>query len=300
MNLNKLPCLLLLALAIPVTWAAAAPTVGAEPPNAGAVPVKSGVLLDKVVAVVNDGMVTESELEEQILTIRERLLSQKTQLPPDDVLRKQVLDRLIIQEVQSQRAERIGLKVTDEQVNAAMADIAQRNNMTLAQLPAAVAQQGLDYAIYRDNIRREITMQALRQRDVLSKISVSPRELDLYLERMKKMPSDQLQYNVSHILIAVPEDGAQTQVDKLAAHAEEIRSRAAANEDFAQLAVANSNSQTALEGGALGWRRGPELPTFLAEIVVTLKPGEVSHVVRTPTGFHIIKLNEVRGAHAWR
>ncbi len=125
-------------------------------------------------------------------------------------------------------------------------------------------------------------MQALRQRDVLSKINVTPRELDLYMERMKKMPSDQMQYNVSHILIAVPEDGAQTQVDKLAAHAEEVRARAAANEDFAQLAVANSNSQTALEGGALGWRRGPELPTFLAEVVVTLKPGEVSQVMRTP------------------
>jgi peptidyl-prolyl cis-trans isomerase SurA len=297
MNLKNLATLLLLAAAIPVTQSAEplsrVGTTVALPADAAT---KSGVLLDKVVAVVNDGMVTESELEEQTLSIRDRLAAQKTQLPPEDVLRKQVLDRLIIQEIQFQRAKRIGLKISDEQVNAAMNDIAQRNNLTLAQLPAAIAEQGLDYASYRDNIRREITMQALRQRDVLSKINVTPRELDLYMERMKKLPSDQMQYNVSHILIAVPEDAAQAQVEKLAARAEEVRARAAANEDFAQLAVANSNSQTALEGGALGWRRGPELPTFLTEVVVTLKPGEVSQVMRTPTGFHIIKLNEARSA----
>lgn len=259
-------------------------------------PEKSGVLLDRVVAIVNEGMVTETELDEQIATIRERLAGQNTQLPPDDVVRKQVLDRLIIQEIQFQRADRVGIKVTDEQVNAAMADIAQRNKLTLSQLPAAIAAQGLDYASYRDNIRREITLQGLRQHDVLSKINVTPRELDLYMERVRKMPSEIMQYNVSHILIAVPEDAAQTQVDQLAARADDVRARAVANEDFAKLAVANSNSQTALEGGALGWRRGPELPTFLADVVVGMKPGDVSKPIRTPTGFHIIKLNDVRGA----
>lgn len=259
-------------------------------------PEKSGVLLDRVVAIVNEGMVTETELDEQIATIRERLAGQNTQLPPDDVVRKQVLDRLIIQEIQFQRADRVGIKVTDEQVNAAMADIAQRNKLTLSELPAAIAAQGLDYASYRDNIRREITLQGLRQHDVLSKINVTPRELDLYMERVRKMPSEIMQYNVSHILIAVPEDAAQTQVDQLAARADDVRARAIANEDFAKLAVANSNSQTALEGGALGWRRGPELPTFLADVVVGMKSGDVSKPIRTPTGFHIIKLNDVRGA----
>jgi peptidyl-prolyl cis-trans isomerase SurA len=262
----------------------------------GAEPVKSGVLLDRVVAIVNEGMVTESELNEQMTIIRQRLEGQNTQLPPDDVMRKQVLDRLIVQEIQFQRAARIGLKITDEQVNGALTDIAQRNNMTLAQLPAAVAAQGMDYASYRDNVRREITLQGLRQRDVLGKINVTPRELDLYMERIKKMPSDSLQYNVSHILIAVAEDASQAQVEELSRRAEDVYSRAVANEDFAKLAVANSNSQSALEGGALGWRRGPELPTFLAEVVVGMKAGDVSKPLRTPTGFHIIKLNEVRGA----
>ena len=262
----------------------------------GAEPVKSGVLLDRVVAIVNEGMVTESELNDQMAVIRQRLEGQNTQLPPDEVMRKQVLDRLIVQEIQFQRAARIGLKITDEQVNAALTDIAQRNNMTLAQLPGAVAAQGMDYASYRDNVRREITLQGLRQRDVLGKINVTPRELDLYMERVKKMPSDSLQYNVSHILIAVAEDASTSQVEELSRLAEDVHTRAVANEDFAKLAVAHSNSQTALEGGALGWRRGPELPTFLAEVVVGMKAGDVSKPLRTPTGFHIIKLNEVRGA----
>jgi peptidyl-prolyl cis-trans isomerase SurA len=212
------------------------------------------------------------------------------------VMRKQVLDRLIVQEIQFQRAARIGLKITDEQINAALTDIAQRNNMTLAQLPAAVAAQGMDYASYRDNVRREITLQGLRQRDVLGKINVTPRELELYMERVKKMPSDSLQYNVSHILIAVAEDASQAQVEELSRRAEDVYASAVAGEDFARLAVANSNSQTALEGGALGWRRGPELPTFLSEVVVGMKAGDVSKPLRTPTGFHLIKLNEVRGA----
>jgi peptidyl-prolyl cis-trans isomerase SurA len=260
----------------------------------GAEPAKSGVLLDRVAAVVNDGMVTQSELEEQLAVIRQRLEGQNTQLPPEDVPAN--ADRLIIQEIQFQRAARIGLKISDEQVNAALADIAQRNGMTLSQLPAAVAAQGIDYASYRDNIRREITLSALRQRDVLGRINITPRELDQYMERVRRMPSEALQYNVSHILIAVPEDAAQTQVEQLAARAEEVYSRAVANEDFAKLAVANSNSQTALEGGALGWRRGPELPTFLAEVVVGMKPGEVSKPLRTPTGFHITA--EACGARA--
>ena len=262
----------------------------------GAEPAKSGVLLDRVVAIVNEGMVTESELNEQMAVIRQRLEGQNTQLPPEDIMRKQVLDRLIVQEIQFQRAARIGLKISDEQINGALTDIAQRNNMTLAQLPAAVSAQGMDYASYRDNVRREITLQGLRQRDVLGKINVTPRELELYLERVKKMPSESLQYNVSHILIAVAEDASQSQVEELSRRAEDVHTRAVANEDFAKLAVANSNSQTALEGGALGWRRGPELPTFLAEVVVGMKAGDVSKPLRTPTGFHIIKLNEVRGA----
>ena len=255
---------------------------------------KRGQLLDKVAAVVNDGIVPVSELDEQVEMIRLRLAEQSTQAPPEDVLRKQVLERLVLQEIQLQRAKRVGLKISDEQLNGAMADVAERNNIPIAQLPAALASQGLDFASYRENMRKEITLTALRQRDVLGKINVTPRELEQFIERQKKMPDELAEYNVSHILIAVPQDASQAEVDELAKRAQDINERASGTEDFGRLAVAYSNSQTALEGGALGWRKGPELPTFLAEVIVTLKPGEVSKPLRTPSGFHLIKLNDLR------
>jgi peptidyl-prolyl cis-trans isomerase SurA len=262
-------------------------------------PAKTGILLDRVIAIVNDGVVSESELTEQIGIISDRLREQNTTLPPDDVMRKQVLERLIMQEVQFQRAERIGLKISDEQLNSALSDIAQRNNLTLSQLPSALASQGIDYAGYRDNMRKEITLQALRQRDVLGRINVSPRELEQFLERLKRLPSDSEEYNISHILLAIPQDANQAKVDELNKLAAEIRDRSG-TEDFSRLAVAYSNSQTALEGGALGWRKGPELPTILSELVVKLKPGEVSEALSTPNGIHLVKLNAVRSTEGSR
>jgi peptidyl-prolyl cis-trans isomerase SurA len=260
----------------------------------GADAAPKGVALDKVVAIVNDGLVTQSELDEQISMISARLQEQKTPLPPSDVLSKQVLDRLIVQEIQLQRAKRIGLKISDEQLNAALGEIAQRNGMALSQLPAALTAQGVDYAGYRDNMRKEITLQSLRQRDVLGHINVTPRELDQFMERLKKLPSATDEYDISHILLAIPQDATKAQVDEIAKHAQEIYERAK-TEDFSRLAVANSSSQTALEGGKLGWRKGPELPTFLAEVVVGLKPGEVSKPLSTPSGYHLVKLNDIRG-----
>jgi peptidyl-prolyl cis-trans isomerase SurA len=262
-------------------------------------PAKTGALLDRVVAIVNDGVVSESELIEQVSTISDRLREQNTPLPPDDVMRKQVLERLILQEVQFQRAERIGLKISDEQLNEALNDIAQRNKLTLSQLPAALSSQGIDYPSYRDNMRREITLQALRQRDVLNRINVTPRELEQFLERLKRLPSETEEFNISHILLAVPQDANQAKLDELNKLASDIRERST-NEDFSRLAVAYSNSQTALEGGALGWRKGPELPTILSEMVVKLKPGEVSQPLNTPTGIHLVKLNAVRSTEGSR
>ncbi|MDR2216594.1 MAG: peptidylprolyl isomerase [Nevskiaceae bacterium] len=290
-------------LALCSVFAATALAADAQPaaaaPPAPAQPAPAGVLIDKVVAVVNDGIVTESELAEQMVMIVERLREQNTPMPDPEVLRKQVLDRLILQEIQVQRADRLGMKVGDEQLNAAMADIAERNNIPLQQLPAALAQQGVDYASYRDNLRKEMLLNGLRQRDVISRISITPRELEQFLDRQSKQPSADKEYNISHILLAVPEDANQTQVDELAARADEVYDRATSgNEDFGRLAVAFSNSQTALEGGSLGWRKGPELPTIFSDLVVALKPGEVSKPLRTPSGFHIVKLNEVRSVTA--
>jgi len=253
-----------------------------------------GALLDRVAAVVNDGVVLNSELDEQVDVVSERLRAQKLELPPQNVLRQQVLERLVLQEIQMQRANRAGLKVPDEALNSALQDVAQRNGMTLSQLPQALAQQGIDYPGYREEMRKELTLTLLRQRDVLQRISVTPREIDQHLEKEAKTPSEHNEYNVSHILVAVPQEATPEQLDQAGKRATDVYQRAKNGEDFAKLALAYSNSQTALEGGALGWRKGGELPTFLTDIIVKLKPGEVGEPLRTPTGYHIVKLNEIR------
>lgn len=254
-----------------------------------------GELLDRVVAIVNDGVVLDSDLEAQIDAVGARLREQKLELPPQNVLRQQVLDRLVLQEIQLQRARHAGVKVSDETLNTALQDVAKRNGMTLTQLPEALAHQGVDYPGYREDMRKEITLTLLRQRDVLQHISVTPREIDQFLEKQAKTPSERNEYNVSHILIAVGQEASQAQLDAAGKRAQDVYQRAKAGEDFAKLAVAYSNSQTALEGGAIGWRKGSELPTFLADVIARLQPGEVSEPLRTPTGYHVIRLNEVRG-----
>jgi peptidyl-prolyl cis-trans isomerase SurA len=255
-----------------------------------------GVSLDRVAAVVNDGVVLTSELDDETPLVSDRLKQQKLELPPENILRQQVLERLIVQEIEMQRAGRAGIKISDEQLNSALLEVAQRNNMTLTQLPDALAQQGVDYPQYREAIRKELTLTLLRQRDVLQHIGVTAREIDQYLDRESKHPAEGSEYNISHILIAVPENATPAQLDQAQKRAQDVYQRAKAGEDFARLAVSYSNSQTALDGGSLGWRKGSELPTFLATLVLTLKPGQVSEPLRVPTGFHIVKVNDVRGA----
>ncbi|HEU4780636.1 MAG TPA: peptidylprolyl isomerase [Steroidobacteraceae bacterium] len=255
----------------------------------------TGVLLDRVAATVNEGVVLSSELDEQLIVIADRLRSQNLDLPPQNVLRQQVLDRLVLQELQMQRANRAGIKVSDETLNNALRDVAEQNKIPLADLPAALASQGIDYASYREGIRKELAMQILRQRDVISRINVSPREIDQFLDRQRKMPSESNEYNVSHILVAVPQAATPEELEEAEKRAQEVYTRATAGEDFGRLAVAFSNAQTALEGGSLGWRKGPELPTFLGEVIAGMKQGDVTQPLRTPSGFHIVKLNELRG-----
>src|ERR1700689_43418 len=254
-----------------------------------------GELLDRVVAIVNDGVVLNSDLDAQIDAITERMRQQRLELPPQNVLRQQVLERLVVQEIELQHAGRAGVKVTDEMLNPALTDVAKRNNIPLTQLPDTLKQQGVDYPSYREEVRKEITLTVLRQRDVLQHISVTPREIDQFLDKQARTPSEHSEFNVSHILISVGQEASPEQIDAAAKRAQDVYERAKGGEDFAKLAVAYSNSQTALEGGALGWRKGSELPTFLSDTVAKLKPGEVGEPLRTPTGFHIVKLNEVRG-----
>ena len=258
----------------------------------------SGEPLDRVVAIVNDGVVLQSQLDEQMALIKDRLRDQKAQPPPADVLRQQVLDRLVLQEIQTQRAQRLGVRVSDEMLNEALRDVAKRNSLPFEQMPMALAAQGVDYAAYRDDMRREISISMLRQRDVIPHIYVSPRELDQALQRQSQQVDENVEFDVSHILLSLPESATADQMERVQKLAAEIYDRASTGEDFGQLALTYSQAQSALERGKLGWRRMNQLPQFIGDLVSGMKPGQVAQPVRTPTGFHIVRLDETRGANS--
>ena len=252
-----------------------------------------GTLLDRIAAVVNDGVVLESEVDDQMKEVTTRLQAQNMALPAESVLRKQVLDRLILQRIELQQANRDGITISDDQLNAALEDVAKRNNIPFSDLPTVLSQQGIDYTTYREEMRQQLTLGLLRQRDVLQRIVVTPREIDQFLSKQANHPAS-AEYNVSHILIAVPPNATPAQITQAQQRANDVYQRASKGEDFGKLAVAYSNSEDALEGGSLGWRQGSELPTFLTNLIMGLKAGQVGAPLRTPTGFHIVKLNQVR------
>jgi peptidyl-prolyl cis-trans isomerase SurA len=255
----------------------------------------SGVLLDRVAAVVNDGIVLRSDVEQQLDTISDRLQKAGQQLPPRNVLRQQVLERLVLQELQMQRAERLGLKISDEMINNALTDVARRNNIKFSDLPAALESQGINYRDYRDEVRRDMVLQGLRQRDVIARVYVSPREVDQCIAKREASPNADNEYNLAHILIGLPSAATEKQIAERTSRAQAVYERASRNEDFGQLAITYSEAGTALEGGALGWRKAGQLPSFVAEIIPTLKAGEVTQPIRTPSGLHIFKVLEIRG-----
>lgn len=275
----------------------ALPVAAAEPAGAGSVAIAPppGELLDRVVAVVNDGIVTQSELDERMAQTIADLRRNNTPLPPDDVLRRAVLDRLVMDEIQWQEAQQTGIEITDEMVGNQLRQIAESNNMTLDQLPDQMARQGIHYATFREELREELARQQLRRREVRNRVYISPRELEQHMARMARLPDEQAEYNYAHILIALPIDATQEQVDALAKRADEVYERAA-TEDFSQLAITYSSSQSALEGGQMGWVPGSNLPPSLAEAIVALKPGQVAKPVANANGFHIVKLNAMRSA----
>ena len=193
----------------------------------------SGVLLDRVAAVVNEGLVLRSDVEGQMSVVSARIQQSGQQLPPRNVLRQQVLERLVLQELQLQRAERLGLKISDEMVNNAMTDVAARNNIKFSDLPATLEAQGIDYRDYRDEVRREMTLQALRQRDVLARVYVSPREIEQCIAKRKASPDADNEFNLAHILVAIPGAADERQIAERTSRAQAVYERAKKSEDFA-------------------------------------------------------------------
>ena len=255
----------------------------------------SGEPLDRIAAVVNEGVVLSSQLDQQTEEISARLRQQNTELPPRNVLRKQILERLVMEEVQMQRANKLGIQISDEMLNGALDNIARQNNVNFADLPRMLESQGIDYHDYRDEIRRQMTLQMLRQRDVISRINISPREMDQAMARAKNSPNLNSEYNISHILVSVPVTATPEQIEAREKRMQEAYGKAKAGEDFAQLALTYSDSSTNVEGGSLGWRKGSQLPSIVADQIAKMKAGDLSQPIRTPSGFHLFRLNDIRG-----
>jgi peptidyl-prolyl cis-trans isomerase SurA len=256
----------------------------------------TGELLDSIAAVVNDGVVLTSELKIEIQQIVARLEAQGTQVPPMSQLAPQILERLVIRRIQLQRAERIGMQIPDETLNIALADIAERNGVSLSDLPDMLRREGIDYANYRMEMRDQLIVEQLRQRDVIGSINVTPRELEDYLERQAGRANRNVEFKLSHILISTSANADPENVATAEKKAWEIYERATNGESFVELAIAYSDGQQALDGGDMGWRKGEELPTLFADIVPGLEIGQVGEPIRSASGFHLVRLDDRRGA----
>ena len=252
--------------------------------------------LDGIAAVVNEDVVLKSELDRAVANVQAQYASNPGQLPPPDVLRRQVLERLVLVKLQVARAQENGISVSDEEVNSAVASVAQQNNTTVDGLRQRLAAEGLSFDEFRSSLRDEITVQRLRQSYGQSRIRVSEAEVDAAL---KAQANGGVQYHLAHILIGLPEGATAEQIATGQKKAEGVKSLLDRNEmDFSAAAVRYSDSPNALEGGDLGWRSLDEIPQAFAQMMEKMKPGEVVGPIRGPSGFQLLKLVDVRDASA--
>jgi len=252
-------------------------------------------VLDTIVAVVEDDVILERELREEVATITQRIQASKTQMPPEYVLRKQVLEKMIVDKLQRQLAERAGINVSEEMLNNSAADIAQRNNMSVLQFRAELESQGVSYKSFLDNMRNEIIINQLRGREIGGRIKVTDMEVDHYLETQGKVGEEAVQYHLGHILIAVKEAASAPEIQKAQSKADELVRKLRAGQDFSQTAISDSNDGNALKGGDLGWRTLKDIPTLFVDVIGKMAQGQVSDPIRSPSGFHIIKMLDLKG-----
>ena len=250
--------------------------------------------IDHIVAVVNDDVISYTELEKRMHLVKQQLQSRQAKLPPDDVLRKQILEQLIMERLQLQVAERVGIRVDDESINKVVSNIAKENHLTLEQFREVLAREGYNFADFRNNIRKDITINQLRKRRVENRVTVTEQEVDNYLISMANQRGSNDEFHLGHILIGVPEAASPQQIQAAKQKAETILARLRLGADFAETAIAESGGQRALEGGDLGWRKAGQMPTLFAETVINMRVGDISDLIRSPSGFHIIKLLDRR------
>ncbi|MPZ44890.1 MAG: molecular chaperone SurA [Betaproteobacteria bacterium] len=252
--------------------------------------------VDRIVAVVNDEVITRFDLTEQMKLATDSLRRQGTPLPPQDVLEKQVLERMIGQKTQLQFAKDSGIRIDDAILDKTVARIAQQNKLTLPALRAALEKDGVSYDRFRDELRKEITIARLREREVDSKSVVTDAEIDAFLQTREDVLGRNDEYNLGHVLVRVPEQANPEQIKIRQARAEEALAQLKQGADFGQVAATYSDAPEGLKGGVLGWREASRLPGLFLEAVKGMRVGDVSAILRSPNGFHILKLLDQRGA----
>lgn len=252
-------------------------------------------LLDRVVAVVNDDVITERELAQEIQTVRQQLGGRGQALPDRENLARQVLERLVLTRIQLQLAEESGIHVDDLTLNNTLRNIAAGNGLSLQDFRLALQREGIDWVDFRNQIRNEITLTRLQKREVEDRVDVSEKEIDDFIANQARLAKRNMQYRLQHILVALPEGASPDAVQAAEAEAQELLQEVRGGADFARLAVRSSDGQQALEGGDLGWRTTAQLPALFVETVTQMQAGDISGPIRSPSGFHIIRLAETRG-----
>lgn len=253
------------------------------------------VLLDRIVAVVDNDVITRSELDERIRMIMLQLEKQGTPLPPKDVLEKQILERVIADRLQLQYASQTGVRVDDSQLDKTMERIAEQNKLSPAEFRAALQSENIDYKKFREDIRREIILGRLKEREVDNRVTVTEAEIDNLLTTKNSSQESADEYNIGHILVRIPEEASPEVLQKLRAKTENALKQLNEGADFGQISAGVSDAPNALEGGKLGWKKPTDLPAVFQEALKPLKTGEVSTILRSSNGFHILKMLDRRG-----
>ncbi|MFN3595144.1 MAG: peptidylprolyl isomerase [Thiobacillaceae bacterium] len=253
------------------------------------------VLLDRIVAVVDNGVITQHELKRSVERTLRQLALQRTTAPPRHLLERQVLERMITERILLKLAEDTNIRIDGPQLDRALARIAQQNNMPLDQFRRALEQEGVDFNAFREQVRNEMIIGRLREREIDSKVVVTDAEIDDYLANASQDAGRQTEYLLAHILVVTPEGASPEQLLELRARADKALSELKAGSDFNQVSAAYSDAQNALQGGVLGWRTEGQLPTLFVGAVRDLPVGGLTPVLRSHNGFHILKLLDKRG-----
>jgi len=260
-----------------------------------AAPNSSGEI-DRILVIVNDDVITETELANRLEETKKQLALEKIKMPPDDILRKQLLDRMVLERLQLQLATQTGIRVGEADVDHAIETIARRNNMSVEDFRKTLEKSGMDVEAFRAQTRDQLTIQQLLEREINNRVNVTDNEVSHFLENPQNRADMDVTYNLSHILIGIPESASPEAIQAAKKRTEDILQQLKAGADFEQIAVSYSQGADALKGGSLGWKKPGELPELFLGALKNMSPGGISDILRSPNGFHILKLNDKRGA----